>query len=276
MRDKAMHSEHHVRWLERLGKTDGIRNLIYINGNTNEKCFITSGIEFKEFIYSLPSSIPNLLLLKHQYDESDFHFGTLLDYIEGEQVHKLAQDDVYGYGNFCWIDVEDIGSLDLLEPHDLAALLYLGHYQKPLNSQFNNKLNNQFVYLAHDDGSFNKTYYKDIYDMKHLMSRVVPLKVFSLNQKRFSLLRKKLEYPPLPLVLVNTLLTLTNDGLLIDFRHMSHTRKDIQIPVYTIGQFMDMDEMYNVVDEHTKISKLRANLILNKKDLEWSLIENGE
>ncbi len=274
MRGKSMKSEHHVRWLERLSKTDGIRDLIYINGNINEKCFITYGIEFKEFVYSLPSSIPNILLLKHQYDESDFHFGTLLDYVEGEQVHKLAQDHVYGYGNFCWIDVEDISSLNLLEPHDLAALLYLGHYQKPLNSQFNNKLNNQFVYLAHDDGWFNKTYYKDIYDMKHLMSRIVPLKIASLNQKRFSLLRKKSEYPPLPLVLVNTLLTLTNDGLLIDFQHMIHTRKDVQVPVYTIGEFLDMDEMYNEVDEHKKASKLRANLILNKKDLEWSLIEN--
>ncbi|MFC3884320.1 peptide ABC transporter permease [Bacillus songklensis] len=257
-----------------MSKTDGIRDLIYINGNLNERFFITYGIEFKEFVYSIPSELSNILLLKHQFDESDFHFGTLLDYVEREQIDKLAQDNVYGYGNFCWIDVEELSSLDLLEPHDLAALLYLGHYQKPLHSPFNNKLNNQFVYLAHDDGRFNKTYYRDVYDMKHLMSRIVPLKISSLNHKRFSLLRKKSEYPALPLVLVNTLLTLTNDGLLLDFQHMGHTRRDIQIPVYTIGEFLDMDEMYNDLEEHKRTSKLKANLILNKKDLEWSLIES--
>ncbi|MFH7407630.1 hypothetical protein, partial [Pseudomonas syringae group genomosp. 7] len=80
--------------------------------------------------------------------------------------------------------------------------------------------------------------------------------------------RKKLEYPILPLVLANTLHTLTNDGLFIDFEHMVQYRKDIKIPLYTIGYFDDMNEMYNDRFEHKEMSKLQAHLVLTHKELE--------
>ncbi|TYR79850.1 peptide ABC transporter permease [Priestia megaterium] len=258
-----------------MSKADEIKDIVYINGHVNEKCFVTYGIEFKEFFYSLPEPLTNLLLLKHRFEDSDYHFPTHMDYVESEQVSLLAQDNVYNYGDFCWIDFDELSSLDLLEPNDIAALLYLGHLKKPLNSSFNNKLNNQFVYLAQDDGFYNKTYYRDIYDMKHMLSRIIPFKASVAKQTRFALRRKKLEYPALPLVLANTLLTLTNDGLLIDFEKMVQSRKDIQVPIYTIGKFTDMDEMYNDRFEHKQGSKLQAYLVFNKRESEWTLEEEG-
>lgn len=256
-----------------MSKADEIRDIVYINGHVNKKCFITYGIEFKEFYHSLPTPLANILLLKHGFEDSDYHYQTHMDYVEEEQIHLLAEDNVYNYGDFCWIDFEDISSLDLLEPQDIAALLYLGHLKKPLNSPFNNKLGNQFVYLAHDDGFYNKIYFRDVYDMKHILSRIIPLKMSAIKQKRFVFRRKKLEYPILPLVLANTLLTLTNDGLFIDFEHMVQSRRDIKIPLYTIGDFDDMNEMYNDRFEHKEMSKLQAHLVLTHKELEWSIEE---
>ncbi|WP_110111710.1 peptide ABC transporter permease [Bacillus sp. CGMCC 1.16541] len=257
-----------------MSKADGIRDVVYIHNHLAERYFTAYGIEFKEFVHSLPRPLTNVLLLKHQFEDSDYHFPTHLDYVEDEQIWSLVEDNVYQYGDFCWIDFDDLSSLDLLEPAELAALLYLGHYKKPLVTPFSNKLSNQFVYLAHDDGSSNKTYYRDVYDVKHLISRLIPLKITLLKQKRFALRRKKVEYPPVPLVLANTLLTLMSDGLIIDFEAMIQTRKDIQIPIYTIGKEMiDMDELYNDRHEYKKKSKLQASLVLNKKDLEWTLVE---
>ncbi|MBM7704693.1 peptide ABC transporter permease [Metabacillus iocasae] len=256
-----------------MSKADEIKDVVYIHNHLSERYYVAYGIEFKEFVHSLPRPISNMLLLKHKFEESDYHFSTQLDYVEGQQIWSLAEDNVYDYGDFCWVDFDDLSSLDLLEPTELAALLYLGHYKKPLVASFSNKLSNQFAYLAHDDGFSNKTYYRDVYDVKHMISRLVPLKITLLKQKRFSLRRKKVDYPPIPLVLANTLLTLMSDGLLLDFEGMVQTRKDIQIPIYTIGKGIDMDEFYNDRHEYKKQSKLQASLVLNKKELEWTLVE---
>lgn len=78
--------------------------------------------------------LTNLLLLKHQFEDSDYHYSTHMDYLEEEQVSLLVDEEVSDYGDFCWIDVDDVSSLDLLEPQDVASLLYLGHMKKPLHS----------------------------------------------------------------------------------------------------------------------------------------------
>ncbi|MGE6895136.1 peptide ABC transporter permease [Priestia flexa] len=256
-----------------MSKAEGMKDVVYINGNVNEKCFVTHGITFKEFYQSLRNPLTNLLLLKHQFEDSDYHYSTHMDYLEEEQVSLLVDEEVSDYGDFCWIDVDDVSSLDLLEPQDIASLLYLGHMKKPLHSPFVNKLSNQFVYLAGEDGYYNKTYYRDVYDIKHMISRVIPLKASSLKQKGFGFRRKKSEYPALPLVVANTLLMLTQDGLLFDFEQQAQSRKDLHIPVYTIGRFTDMEDMYNERFNNQEESKLRAYLIFNKKEAEWTLEE---
>ncbi|MCM3003118.1 peptide ABC transporter permease [Priestia koreensis] len=256
-----------------MSKVDTLRDIVYINGNLHEQYFITHGIEFREFFHSIPTPLANVLLLKHGYEESDYDFGVHLDYVENEQLPRLVEEDVSKYGDFCWVDFDEPSSFELLHDEDLAALLYLGHYKKPLRTAFSHKLNNQFVYLSSEDGWFNKTYYRNIYDMNHIVSRVIPMKLSVTKQSRFTFLKKKLEYPPVPLVLVNTLLTLANDGLVVDLKQVQQTRKDIQIPIFTIGKYIDMEEMLHDLEESSHKGSFQATLVLNKKDLEWELIE---
>src|SRR5699024_6941087 len=117
------------------------------------------GIEFKEFIEVNKDYIPNLLLLKHQFDQAHFNLRTGLEYVDQERLAKLQTEDVYSYGDFCWLDFEEDINLEQLEGQEIAELLYMGHFKDHLHLPFYEKLNNQFVYLAHDDGWYNKVYY---------------------------------------------------------------------------------------------------------------------
>ncbi|MED4072469.1 peptide ABC transporter permease [Priestia endophytica] len=204
-----------------MAHPDDIKELVYINGNVNDKCFLTHGIEFREFLASLPTELSNLLLLKHNYEDSDFHMGTFMNYVEKEQITELVKEPIRTYSEFCWIDIDDTSLLDSLEPEEKAALLYLGHYKKPLSSP---------------------------------------------------LFRKHLDYPPLPPVLAHTILTLTHDGLLIDFKSMTRSRKDLQIPLYTVGSFFSIDELLQDLSFYKQESSYKAKLIYSRKDDMWDLI----
>ena len=110
------------RWLGALsGGSDQVKNMIYINGNRRGHCFITSGITFKEFASNIPSPLHQVLLLKHNFEWTDFHYHTLFEYVEEENIHKLIQAEIDEFDEFCWVDFDDASDLDELEPKKLQS-----------------------------------------------------------------------------------------------------------------------------------------------------------
>ena len=97
-----------------MKKHAGARELIYVCMNHLDQYVLSYGIEFAEFLKGIPVQPPNLLLLRHKFDEGHFNMHTLLDYVDHESLNKLAVSDVYGYGDFCWIDFEDEEDLNQL------------------------------------------------------------------------------------------------------------------------------------------------------------------
>ena len=90
--------------LKRKSKQD----VIYVHLNEKDRYVLSYGIEFREFIQALYDSINHLLLLKHQFDDADFNMHTLLDYVPKKRVMRLASEDISEYGDFCWIDFEEM------------------------------------------------------------------------------------------------------------------------------------------------------------------------
>lgn len=255
-----------------MAKTAANKEVIYINGHIKERMFFSYGIDFSEFYYSLANEIENILLLKHKFDGGQFNMHTKLSYVEKDDLPLLARDDTMAYGTFCWVDTDDVGSLDLLDPREIAELLYLGHMGEPLSSPFNLRLNNRFVYLAQEDGFFNKIYYKEIHDFKRLLSQAITIKLSSLLKRKFSLLQKQKPFPPLAMEQIQFLLPLAEKGLLIDLREQQETRKTIEIPLYTIGTSVDFDELLIELNAHKQKARLKYTLIFNKKLNNWSIL----
>ncbi|WP_445490607.1 hypothetical protein [Niallia sp. 03133] len=249
----------------------GIRDVIYIHLHEKERFVLSYGIEFSEFFQILGESIPSILLLKHKFEEGEFHSHTMLEYVPKPKLAKLVKEDVYGYGDFAWIDFEETEALDILEGQTIAELLYLGHIKDHLKAPFYQQLDNQFVYLAHDDGWFNKTYYKNLDKFYHLVCEVIASKLSQLKLEKALLgLKKKRTYPPITNQIMAVLKDYMKEGMVLSIQKTVQNRFRLEIPIWVIGDFSNMDSMY---EEYEKKSRQTsdAKLIFDKKTKEWQV-----
>lgn len=238
-----------------MKKKKNIRDLIYVNGNEYaNKCFYSYGIEFYEFMSSVEHRPENLILLKHKFDNTQLNLASRFEYTTTQEIDELIEDDVYGYGDFCWVDFNKEEDLDNLSSLQIAELLYFGHLAKPLHVIPKHR----FAYYAHDDGWFNKIYVSELLDYELILSNVMTFKL-----KRFT--RKQIT--PIPSDISKTLLEISKEGLFIDFSKMEINILEIRIPFTVIGHYMDMDKVYDLKDEITDY-----NTWLVQKNKEWMII----
>ena len=249
-------------------------DLVYVHLQASERFSVISGMTFREFGTALDQPLQSLLLLKHQYRDGEFNMNTLLNFVPADKVQGLQQDDTGGYGDFCWIDFEDDSRLDDLEPQEIAELLYIGHCKNHLRPPFYRKLNNQFVYLAHDDGWFNKVYWRTLDMYYEVLGRLISNKLSRLNAERSWLgIRKKSEVPAIPSGILKALNPLMAEGAVFSLQKMQQTRTRIEIPVWVPGDYVYMDDMRDAYKEISR-EKPAALAIFQKKSKEWSVQAN--
>jgi hypothetical protein len=248
-----------------------IRDLIYVHLNQTDQYVMSYGIEFEEFARAFSGSLNQLLLLAHRFDDAEFNMHTLLEYCPEERIGKLAAEDVHGYGNFCWIDFIEEEVLNELTGQEIAELLYLGHQKQHLKLPFYNKLGNRFVYLAHDDGWFNKTYYRNFRDFFQLLSEVIAVKLGGLKlEKSLLRMKKKRSYPQVNKEILLSLTPFIKEGICISLRDADQQRGRIEIPIWVIGDFDNMDDMYEGYEQIVN-KPCHAKIIFDKKLKEWKL-----
>lgn len=248
-----------------------VRDIIYLHLNEEEDFIVSSGIEFYEFMDSLKEKISNILLLKHQFESGYFHMHSLFEYVPKEIQTTLMEDDVYGYGDFCWIDFNDEDNLDDLSEVEISQLLYLGHKKMHLQRPFYKLLNNSFVYLAHDDGHKNKIYFKQISDLDILLRNCIPQKLSNLKvEKTFLGLKKQKDYPVIQAEIFPLLRKAMLEGMVISLQDLVQTRTKIEIPIIVVGDYIDMDEMLEDFEALDKDS-WDYNLVFDKRLKVWSL-----
>ncbi|WP_052675853.1 hypothetical protein [Paenibacillus sp. IHBB 10380] len=224
-------------------KKNKIRDLIYVSRTNDQQCFYSYGIEFFEFINSIPNRPENLILLNHHFDYARRNQHTNFEYVTRLEIELLLDDDVYGYGNFCWVDFAKEEDLNRLSNGQIAELLFFSHMAKPMKSIPMNR----FAYYAHDDGWFNKLYVTDLRDYESLLSNVIINKLGLLTGRLF---------PKLPSDISSILLECTREGLFIDLSKIIKTRGKLKIPIASVGHYTDMDKVYDFkehIDEYKVI-----------------------
>ena len=221
-------------------------DILYMHMQASERFVLFNGLDFREFMYSVPYPLNSLLLLKHRFDGGEYNLNVMLDSVPSEEIPRLIKEDVRAYGDFCWVDFEESAGLDELEARELAELLYLGHTKNHLHSPFYRKLNNQFAYLAQDDGWFNKIYFRSLSAYYKILGRLIPLKMEHFKLERSWLgVKKKKELTPVPVEVIKELAPILAEGMVISFSHAKITRTKIEIPIWVVGDYLNMDEMYD-------------------------------
>lgn len=237
-----------------------LRDVFYINAFPENKELVYYGMQLNEFLKCAPVEINKLLIIEGEYFGRGFRSKTKLQVVENDEMEEFLNEDIYGYGDFAWVDFENKENLEKLEPIELAELLYLGHMFKPINSPFFKKIQNRYTYLAHDDGWFCRLYCKEYSDFKEIICNKI---IYTVSTSK----RRKIY--PFPEEVKEELLNLAKDGLLIDFNNFVKYERSIEVPIYTIGKFVDMDEMYNNLQGNISRAKYSAYLV--HKNKKWTI-----
>jgi hypothetical protein len=235
------------------------RTKIYINANYTKQEFIYTGIEFHEFEKYLKTPMENVLLLKANYLGNCFQKN--FDLVEGSDfVRELTKEDVHNFGDFCFVDYTQPNCINQLKDEQIAELLYMAHMCNPLGSPFFETLGNRFAYLAHDDGWFCKLYCRCAEEFGDVL-------VGKIKDRISGKLRRKLR--EIDATVQKDLLRIAEGGILIDLDDTHTSEHQIIVEVYTIGEYTDMDVVYNQCQKLKDCATNHHYLKYNKN--QWAL-----
>ncbi len=214
------------------------RDFYYVNINIQESEVVSCGAQFSEFIEFIPVKPRNILLMKGRFWGGNWHRDIGLDYVDSKNMSELISDDVYSYGDFCWIDYRDKKVIDTMLPIELSELLYISHRNIPLHTPFFERINNNYVYLAHDDDYWTKIYMKNIYDYK----KVIEGKILK------SLKGRKKQITPIPEDIMNLIFDGASEGIVIDFPDSYCNSRSTGVSIYKIGKYRSYDQVHDVFE----------------------------
>jgi hypothetical protein len=163
-RGVAASAKYEVQW---------VRNYLYLWHQPESKRLISSGIEFRDFIPEL-TTISGLVLVRHQYDEALLDPASGFEYVQADDLPRLAADDVYGYGDFCWADIGRDVELAGLSDQAIAELAFFGHMLRPFREVEIPGLDNRFLYYGHDDGWYARIFYHEWEPLGSILRRLLP------------------------------------------------------------------------------------------------------
>lgn len=235
----------------------------YIKINESEGTVFSTGMEFKTFITASPNKVDGFLLLKGFPTNARLNRHTWWEYVSKEDMDEFMKEDVYDYGDFCWIDFYEEADLEKLSDQNIAELLFAGHMKRPLGSPYFDVLKNHYLYLSHDDFYWVKIYMRDVREYK----RVIEQKV------REMFIGRKKSLTPMPENILNELYHLFTNGAVFDFenRTVSSIHTGVRIyPTRDIG--LCAEEIHAELDRLRNLSKVGKYLEYNPKTKRWGLL----
>jgi hypothetical protein len=150
-----------------------MRQYLYLWHERLAKRLVASGIEFRDLVPDLRVA-GGLVLLRHRFDKAAFDRVSRFDFIPPDRLALLADDNVYGYGDFSWADYGRDVALAELSDQAIAELTFFGHAGRPFGDVEIPGLSNRFLYWAHDDGWYARIFYRRWDDVRSILRRLLP------------------------------------------------------------------------------------------------------
>ena len=153
-----------------MNEIKNMRDYLYIWHNREERCIVASGIESKDIFTTIVEK-SGIILLSHHSEHVLSDATSRLEFVPYAEIPCLIQEDIYSWGNFCWVDYTN-EDFPRMSKHEVAELLYFDHMAEPLADIRVPSLHNKFMAYAHDDGWFLKLYYVQWHEITSLIERL--------------------------------------------------------------------------------------------------------
>lgn len=237
------------------------RDFYYTVCDFEENKVFSCGATFLDFMKFIKIKPNNILLLNSSFGDGKYNRDIGLDYVDSENMESLINDDVYSYGDFCWVDYDDISVIDNISKIELAEVLYIGHMFEPLHKANINWLNNKYIYTGHDDDYWTKIYMEDIQEYKN----VIHGKILDALKGR------KRHIEPLPEEIINYIFENSKYGILFDFENIEFYDGKTYLDIYKLGKNYTYDEVYDVLQRKGNFTNVSIYLEYNSRNKKWKL-----
>jgi hypothetical protein len=123
-----------------------LRSYTYIWHNRDQHFVVASGIEGRDVLALLDDE--DCLLLLSRVAEEGFELRadpqTRMEFARATDIAKLPQEQVYSWGDFCWVDFRG-ETFPKLSKQELAEILYFGQMVQPFGQIRIPGLGNRFL-----------------------------------------------------------------------------------------------------------------------------------
>ncbi|MGE7666312.1 hypothetical protein ACQKMN_11385 [Ureibacillus composti] len=231
---------------------DDYMHHLYIHMNDVDHFVIFSGLSLKQFINSV-NSLPNLLLIKHGYEDGSFNMHTQFDFITNEDLNGFSKKMADYTNEICWVDFEEEKYLNQLSPIEQAELLYIGHKKESIGSPFFSKLQNRYVYYSSENQKVTKIYFRFLEDSEILVSNLYN-KMIKEKEGNGSFWRRKSKekVPSLDPAFLKAYRPFAKDGALLSLYKMEKPNNYYGVEIRTLVDYDYPDEVWDDLDEILK------------------------
>lgn len=227
---------------------------LYVHMSEVDRFVIFSGITLKQFFSSI-EPLPNLLLLKHRFEEGSFNMHTMFDFVSGRQdIAKFIKEMDDKKEDLCWVDFADEKKVNELAPREIAELLYISHKREPITSPFFSKLQNRYVYYSSKNDKMTKIYFRNLDDSENLVSTFIN----NLIKDKMSIStfwkRKTIKNVPiLDPMFLKSYRSYAKDGALLSLYKMEKPENSFGLEVRTLVDYDFPDEVWDELDTILKL-----------------------
>ncbi|QUH18649.1 hypothetical protein [Alkaliphilus sp. B6464] len=237
------------------------RHFYYVVSDFKNNQIFSCGATFSEFMEFIENKPDNILLLNGCFGDGKYHSDIKFDYADKENMKDLIDDNVYSYGDFCWIDYKNMNTLDNITKLQLAELLYLKHKFEPLYDAHINWMSNDYLYMAHDDDYWTKIFIKNIQSYKN----VVHGKILKALKGR------KRHIEPIPDEIIDYIFINSENGILFDFENTYFWNHRTGVRIYELGRNYNYDKIFEVFKRKEHFTNTEAVLEYNNRNKKWSI-----
>jgi hypothetical protein len=175
----------------------------------------------------------------------------------------FLKENVYNYGDFCWADFQSENAMKSLTDAEISELLFAAHLKRPIASPYFESLENEYLYLCHDDDYWVKVYMKNVDKYK----TVIEQKIKSVFMGR----KKSME--PIPQEILDQLYQYFLGGAVFDFENCVASSIYTGVRIYPTGDIgFNVDDIHRALDHRRNIAGIGCYLEYNSKRKKWALI----
>lgn len=239
------------------------RDFYYLVCDFEENKVFSCGAKFSDFMKSIKIKPNNLLLLEASFGDGNYIVDLGFDYVDLKNMESLINDDVYGYGDFCWVDYDDFSIIKNISKMQLSELLYIRHRFEPLYKTKIDWLNNKYIYNAHDDDFWTRIYMEDIQEYKNVM-----------HWKILDALKGRKSYiEPLPKDIIDYIFENSKYGILFDLENIYFQEGKTYLDIYKVGKGYNYDDIWDLLRIKETFKNVRIHLEYNNGNKKWKLSE---